>query len=195
MGVLRLGGMGGMGDLWSRGMPAYQLREIPEDSFNAETISEMTRLAQEASVDPRLAVLAKRIVSGVRSKDYVSELRRIYDWVKQNVRYRQDARLVETLHHPIYMLQNPQDGFDCDDHAMLVAALCMALGHGAAFRTVCAERSAPNEPSHVYPLGLINQNGRVVAIPLDTTMQSKGFGWEPSAPQAWSPKTHVVVMP
>lgn len=82
---------------------------------------------------------AMAIVSAVPAKAYAAEARAIQNWVRNHIRYTRDVRNVETLTIPEKTLEHKQG--DCDDQAMLVAALLESIGHPTRFRAIaCGAR-------------------------------------------------------
>lgn len=103
-----------------------------------------------------------------------TEIDSVFHWVKQNIEFRGEAE--ETLQSPEATLR--MGGGDCDDHAMLLAAMLKSLGYAVQFKTVAVERDSPEEFSHVYAVVLDKVSGQWV--PLDTTVRESYPGWEPS---------------
>lgn len=159
-----------------------QLGGIPDGHAGTEaTIRVMAELAaspSEGGRDPEIVALARKIVEGIPSKDYLGELNAIFNFVKENVRYVQDPRGLEHVETPRRtLLVTGQE--DCDGHATCLAALAIALNHGVAFRTLAADRSRPGEWSHVYAvLGYRDRQG-VHWYAADTTQAESSLGWEP----------------
>lgn len=63
----------------------------------------------------------------IRAKDYVGEIRALFEWVQNNVRYTRDIHRVELLHTARRMLELRAG--DCDDMTILLAAMLKAIGH------------------------------------------------------------------
>lgn len=82
---------------------------------------------------------------GLRQKDYEGEARRLHAFVRDQVRYVKDTNGVELLHDPVTLLQIGAG--DCDDKAILLAALLESIGHTARFRAVAFE---PEAWAHVW---------------------------------------------
>lgn len=143
-----------------------------------QTVAAMREFALAGAHNPAIVHLAREIVRGVGSHDYEGEVARVHAWVQEHVRYTQDPRGQEWVQTPSITAWVLGQG-DCDDHAVLVAALGMALGHGAAFRVVATDPSRPTEASHVYALvGIRSRTRGPVWIACDTT-QPEPVGWEP----------------
>ena len=105
-----------------------------------QTLAAMRELAMAGGHSPAVIYLAREIVREVESHDYEGEVARIHRWVQTHVRYTQDPRGQEWVQTPSHTAWVQGQG-DCDDHAVLVCALAIALGHGAATR--------PDDPVHV----------------------------------------------
>lgn len=166
--------------------------EIPRgEPGTRRTLEEMARVAAHDAHDPELIDIARAAVSHVPNKDYMSEASALYDLVRKTVQYRHDPYGLELVSAPLRVLL--LDGAeDCDGHAACVAALAMALGHGAAFRTYAAEKDAPEEWSHVAPVIGVPQGNAVQWVVADTTEQDGYFGWEPEPFRVSKTKTWKV---
>lgn len=90
---------------------------------------------------------------------------------------------------------------NCDGHATLVAALGMALGMGAAFRTVATtcetdprtgKRTCPW--AHVYTMLGIPRGGAVEWVAADTA-EGSSLGWEPPKNKISRERTWIVAQP
>lgn len=168
--------------------------EIPAGEKGTEaTIAAMARFASGdyGSRHPGVIELARKLVRDLPSKAYRQEAQRIFDFVREHVRYVLDPRGLEWVQTPYHTLLVVGQG-DCDDHATAIAALAMALGHGAAFKTVCADRRRPEEASHVYAMIGIREAGKIKWLGADTTTAEADLGWEPSPPRAWGGKMWTV---
>src|ERR1051325_7611537 len=105
------------------------------------TIGKMSALAKQGASSYPIVNLARRIVAaaGVPSKDYRGELAALYKWVRANIAYRKDSVHLEWLQSPDRTVE--ERAGDCDDHAILLAALAGALGHRSGEHT--AELPSP----------------------------------------------------
>ena len=147
-----------------------------------QTVAEMTKLTtgQWGSRSPKIRALAINILrqAGIPGKDYVGEMVAIHNWVRDNVRYTRDVAGQETLCPPEEIAFNSRAG-DCDDMAMLDAALLGAIGIPSRFVTIGV---TPDSFSHVY----LQAKPKGTWIPLDPIMKDKPAGWE-------APKTTAVI--
>lgn len=113
----------------------------------------MARLAREGSRRIEVRNLAVEITtrgfltgSGLRQKDFAGEARRLCDFVRDHIRYVRDIADVETLHDPVTLLQIGAG--DCDDKAILLAALLLSIGHDRVRFIAMAQ--APGQYGHVW---------------------------------------------
>jgi hypothetical protein len=110
--------------------------------------------------------------------DDYSRAEAIFNFIVSNSRYVPDPVGLELLKSPEVSLQlievGNQPAMDCDDSAILMGALMMAVGIPYALRAV----SFNEEYSHIYGLVKIKDRGW---IPIDFVVGKKGgeFGDEP----------------
>jgi len=154
----------------------------------------MAQLAKLAAHDPAFVMWVRGQVSDLKSKDYKGEAQRIFDIVKKYVRYVRDPNGLEFLQDPRSVIF--RDGSaDCDEHACTIAAMALAIGHHAAFRTVAADPTRPEEWSHVYAMiGVedVNQPDGVAWWAADSTQRASYLGWNPPADRISNMKDWVV---
>jgi hypothetical protein len=121
-------------------------------------------------------LLARR----VRPKDYLGEIKALFEWVQQHVRYTKDPFRVEVLHTAPRLLALRAG--DCDDMAILLGAMLESIGHPVRLVLTGPDPLRPRFFSHIYLE--VRHRGRW--IPLDATMRYP-MGW---APRTWT-KTRV----
>jgi hypothetical protein len=175
--------------------PRVQLAGIP--SGEAGTLATLERmrdmvLGDEGAHNTEVRFLAQRIVADVGNKDYEGEARAIWQFMRDNVRYTLDPRGLEWVQTPWFTLLVQGQG-DCDDHGVATAALAVALGHGAAFRTVKGDPDRPGEWSHVYPVIGVRKDGKDLWLPVDSTEKHARFGQDPPGAERVEQKTWIVV--
>jgi hypothetical protein len=137
----------------------------------------MRRLIDQALNSSEFVRFAVDLVRNVPAYDDFGEVYALFSWVQQNIRYTKDPVTKEKLYPPLELLKI-QAG-DCDDIAMLLASLAIALGYPARLVTVAANANYPDEFSHVYteveaPPG----SGKWVAV--DAARPNSAFGLEPA---------------
>lgn len=110
------------------------------------TLNIMAELARTGSQVDAVRRQAVQLCYGLRQKDFAGEARRIFTFVRDEIRYLKDIDGVETIHSPEWML-NIRQG-DCDDKAVLAAALLLSIGHSPV--RFIAIALAPERFSHVW---------------------------------------------
>ena len=110
----------------------------------------------------------------VRPKDYLAEIKALFEWVQQHIRYTKDTFQVEVLHSAKRMLELRAG--DCDDMAILLGAMLEAIGHPVRLVLSGPDPLRRDLFTHIY-LEVFHK-GRW--IPLDATMPY---------PMGWAPRT------
>lgn len=95
-----------------------------------QTIAQMRQLVMDATRDPSQHI-RDAALSIIGSAAYVGQVRAIQVWVQQNIRYIRDPPSLELVQTPQKTLQ--WTAGDCDDQAVLVAALLDSIGHPTQF--------------------------------------------------------------
>lgn len=142
----------------------FRLR--PGDPGTVDTLGRMRHLVNSSLLSPAVIEAAHAITHGAPARDELNQAARLLLWMKAHFRFRRDPLGVELLRDPEYQLaQIKQAGYvtgDCDDAAVLSAALGKALGFPAAF-CVVALKTADRPYQHVYtvlttPAGLFRMD-------------------------------------
>ena len=113
----------------------------------------------------------------------ISEIDAVFNYVRDNIEFR--GEYGETLQTPKMTLY--YGAGDCDDQAVLQAALLNSLGFQTRF-LVMALRTSPDDYSHVYTEVFDRRSGGWV--PVDTTVARSWPGWMPddvARSQAYAP--------
>lgn len=148
------------------------LRLIPEGAAGVKaTLDTMVGLVKRFKIVPEIRAMAEQIIAHVKQKDYAGEIRAIFEWVRDKIRYTQDVRDIETLKTPDALLYSFQG--DCDDKALLVATLLESIGYTTRF--IAVGFTQPGEFDHVYAEVRLG----TVWIALETT-ENMPLGWKPS---------------
>lgn len=118
----------------------------------AQTLDRMASLANRALTVPLVVETANGIAATVAARDYAGIAQNIRAWLQRHFRFVRDPLGVELLRDPEYQLRQwMAQGFitgDCDDVAVLGAALGKAVGIGARFVAVGFTPGGPL--LHVY---------------------------------------------
>lgn len=164
----------------------YRAPLLGGERGTAQTIDAMRALVDQALADPSFVRLAIDIVRNVPAYDELAEVEALYSWVKRRIRFTKDPLTKEKLYPPQELLKIRAG--DCDDIAMLLGALDLAIGYPARLVTVSADRNHPEEFSHVYvEVEVPARSGNWIAQ--DAARFDSRFGLEPPVyfrKRAWS---------
>lgn len=112
-----------------------------------DTLKIMSQLVKRYKTYVPLRQLALGIIREVPGrKNFVAQIQRIQDYVRNNIQYVKDINGVETVQTPDRTVQNRSG--DCDDQAVLVATLLETIGHPTRFVAVKTKPFGPFE--HVF---------------------------------------------
>lgn len=126
----------------------YRAPLLSGEAGTKQTVALMRKLVDDAVSDQSFVRFAKEIVRGVLPYNDIGEASAVYEWIQRNIRYTKDPVTKETLYPPQELLKLRSG--DCDDIAMLMGAIMIALGYPARLVTIAASPDAPDEFSHVY---------------------------------------------
>lgn len=159
--------------------PKIYLGHIPKGYLGTQrTVAHMQALIREGAKDfhVRQKAIDILLARGVKPKDYLGEIKALFEWVQGNIRYTKDPFRVEVLHSPRRMLELRAG--DCDDMSILLSAMLESIGHPVRLVLAGPDPLQPRLFTHVY----LQAHHRGRWIPLDPTM--------PYAP-GWAPRTLV----
>lgn len=142
----------------------------------------MARLARIGKKSFAVHNAALSRTRGCAQKDYVCEATQIHSFVRDHIRYVQDPVDVERLQAPDKTLELAAG--DCDDKAILLAAMLESIGHPVRFVAIGFE---PGIYSHVYAETKIGPEW----IAAETT-EPVELGWHPDETQVRARITHYV---
>lgn len=151
------------------------------DAGTYAVLAHMRKVAREGALDPLVRHTAVRIVEGVSGQDRRAQAAVIREWLIETIRFLPDPSNAELLYTPRRILEILQAGpptirIDCDDVAVLGAALAGSIGLRARF--VVVGFHAPDAPfRHVWTE--IRPPNSARWIDLDITRQSQELpGWQ-----------------
>jgi len=156
-----------------------QVREVTLSKQNKkatrQTMKIMWELARFGSKLPEIITLSRELVYHIPTEqnknNYTLEVKAVYEFVKNNIRYTRDILDIETLQSAEVTL-NYRSG-DCDDHAILSGALLLSLGHPIQFVAVALKNQNWERFCHVFVETRIGRTW----VALDTTIPEKPMGW------------------
>lgn len=117
------------------------------------TLAMMRGMVMREFLSPYIRLTASEIVAGLGGIDGNEQAHAIREWVDLHTEFLRDPDTVEMLHGPVWQVQRIIDmgrvNVDCDDVAMLAAALGKSIGLRA--RLVAVGFHSPNAPfRHVW---------------------------------------------
>jgi transglutaminase-like putative cysteine protease len=134
------------------------------------TLQMMRNLVHEGRRSDRVRSTAISLTNTLAPKDWSGEVRALFAFVRDNIRYVRDIHDVETLQTAEATLD--LEAGDCDDKAVLLSALLESIGHPTRFVAVGYFRRDHYE--HVY----VETRMGAGWIALDATMDVEA-GWSP----------------
>mgnify|MGYP001569831718 CR=1 FL=1 len=150
-----------------------------------QRVGYVIKMVKKSVRDPRIRQLAVQIVSQkcgntwcIKEKDYLGELKAIYQYMRSNVRYVRDIKDLDTFQHAIRTFEFK--GGDCD--CMLIAAIALLLAIGHEPRIAVIRTVGSPEWNHIYLQDGIPPQGPKRWIAFDASVP-KYVGWE--APKQW----------
>ncbi len=138
-----------------------------------QTLRLMAAFCKRDAASPELRAVAHKIIEGIAGHDFNSEIRALYSFARDQVKYRKDPVEVERVQDALRTLQFRSA--DCDDKVTLLVTLLAVCGHRARF---CVSGPAPGRWTHVYCEVATPQGW----MPLDPTPESAQAGWQTQAP-------------
>lgn len=138
------------------------------------TLRGMEAFAVSGGLDPMVRGQAIAIVRGVQPHDFAGEIRALFEWVRDHIRFTRGPQGVTQSLQTADRTLRWRAGH-CADTSILLAALLRAIGHPAqlAFRTIGVPGSG-EDFRHVYVVTRLGSQ----EIPLDPTYPDTPAGWQ-----------------
>lgn len=149
------------------GPPKVYLGRVPKEyAGKSRTVEHMVALIRAGARDSYVRQKALDILleRRVNPKDYLGEIKALFEWVQQNIRYTKDPFRPEVLHSVRRMLELRAG--DCDDMAILLGAMWEATGHPVRLVLAGPDPLRPHLFTHVY----LEVYCKGCWIPLDLTI-------------------------
>lgn len=144
----------------------------------------MRNLVREGKKNPLVRQTALLLIEGLPQKFHIGEIKRLFNFVKNRIRYVKDIRGVETLHSPETLLKLKQG--DCDDKSILLASLLESIGYQTRFVALGFQppiKTASGFKTKNYSHVFVEVFNKGKWIPLETTENVK-IGWMPKNAQS-----------
>jgi len=146
-----------------------------------DRMKHIIRLTNEGRNDVRIRKVAATILNRkcagewcIKEKDWDSEARAIFAFVKRKVRYTRDIADKDTYQHPVRTLE--MGIADCDDMSSLIGSLLLSSGYPVKLRVVRTNNS--KDWNHIFPLVGLPPGSPTRWIAMDASV-SKPMGWYP----------------
>jgi len=163
-------------------------RPDEDEAATGQTIERMQEFIAADATHPLVMAAAQEAIAGLAPNDAAGRVRAVFNWIKRRILLVTDAELAglggflqaedaEVLIRPVDLLGMPQPQGDCDDFAMLGAAMLRALGISSELITIAADPADRSRYSHVYLLAILPCGRRV---PLDLS-HGPYPGWQPAS--------------
>jgi Transglutaminase-like superfamily len=157
------------------GLPQVNLAFIPKGYLGTQTtLKHIQALIRAGAKDfyVRQKAIDILLEKAIKPKNYWGEIKALFEWMQQNVRYTKDPFRVEVLHSARRLLELRAG--DCDDMTILLGSMLESIGHPVRLVVTGPDPLRPKLFSHIY-LEAFHQGQW---IPLDATMPY-AIGWEP----------------
>jgi hypothetical protein len=156
-----------------------------------QTLRLMSKLVREYRASGPIRDTAKNLVEHLPSQAAHDEVRALFHFVRDEIRYLGDVNEVETIQAPDVTLASGQG--DCDDKATLLASLLQSIGFKTQF--VAVGFSEPGVFEHVFLRALLGNH----MVSLDPTVEggacSPNYTGEPCPGEmGWEPPDQIAVM-
>jgi len=138
------------------------------------TVRIMRSLVRQYRSSPQIRAVALNLLALTPERDSLAEVRTLFEFVRDRVRYTGDVLDTETLTTPVKTLELRAG--DCDDKSVLLATMLESVGYVTRF--IVAGYNYPGMFEHVYVAAMLSDGSFVSLDP----SESGGLGWEPPNP-------------
>lgn len=117
--------------------------------------------------------IAAAVVQDAPWKNKREEAKRLFAWIRRNVRFTYDPEGAELLQEVDAILNHR--AADCDDFVILGGSLLRSIGIPVQIVIIGADSRAPNAFSHIYLQAFMGD----AWVGFDPSVTTATFGWEP----------------
>jgi transglutaminase-like putative cysteine protease len=172
-------------------MRTFTFRVPSGDAGTRAIVGHMKRLVREGKVSPLVRDLALSITSGVPGRKGVAQAVAIRNWLAINVDFTRDPDRAELLYTPqrlskILTERGPPLRMDCDDVAVLAAALGASIGLKSRFQLVGF--LSPKAPFRHVWTELASPSGDRRWVQMDVTRASQPLPMDRAVKRRWTVK-------
>lgn len=146
------------------------------DNYKAtyESVDVIKNLIKQGRKDYIIRRTAEKIIQYIPAKDYMKEVKAIYNFVTHRLRYTKDINQVETVHRARDLLRWHKKAADCDDFVILTGALLESIGHPVRLVIIGNNNYNKEDFSHIYLQVQVKDKW----ISLDGSVTNAAVGWE-----------------
>jgi transglutaminase-like putative cysteine protease len=151
---------------------------VDTDVSTVETIQQMISLARVSTSHPLISSVVDSCLRRLRNNSPTKKdiAREIWWWVKNHIRFETDEAILarelgyendpnqELLIGPDALLQMPIPTGDCDDFAMLVAAMLLCAHIPCKYCAIAVDGDQPWRFSHVYCIAILDDGEMVMDV-------------------------------
>lgn len=172
-------------------MRTFRINIFGGDVGTRTIVGYMKRLVREGKINPSVRNLALSIVRGVPGRNGLAQAVAIRNWLASNVEFTRDPSGAELLYTParlvsILTTRGPPLYIDCDDVAVLAAALGASIGLKGRFQLVGF--LSPRAPiQHVWT-ELQSPSGDRRWVQMDVTRSSQSLPLNRAIQRRWTVK-------
>jgi len=137
-----------------------KLRELKDVYTDEDRIKVIANLVYEGSISPKIRALTHRILdeAGVyggmedmaKPKHQFAELEAVFNWVRDNITYRNDPYGTDAFHTAERILS--MGSADCDDMTILLDSMLASIGWRVGARIVSSDANKPFH--HIYSIAV-----------------------------------------
>ena len=137
-------------------------------------------LIRDSKKIPAIREVAEDVIQNVTERNWLEEIKALFNYVKANIRYTQDIENVEMVKTPLKHITDIRDrGItygDCDDATALLGALLVSVGYVVKVVIIKSEKNKENSFNHIYLYAQVPHSNTWIS--LDATAKDKPFGFE-----------------
>lgn len=138
-----------------------------------DTVRLIYNIIEEQKASPKIRGLALRLIKNCPENNQLAEIKALFYYVRDNIRFVRDTYNLETLQYPENTIK--WKGGDCDCKVILLGSLLSSIGNRIRFSIY--KINNPIEFDHINLQVYLRKKGRWLT--LDPTKQVKPFGWKP----------------
>ena len=138
-----------------------------------DTVRLIHNIIEEEKTKPFIRQLGLKLIKGVKEDNQTGEIKKLFYYVRDKIRFTRDVQGIETLQYP----ENTANwgGGDCDCKTILLGALLKTIGNKIRFSIY--KINNPDKFDHINLQVFLRRSNKWFT--LDPTKKSKPFGWKP----------------